>query len=148
MSDTINIAGIMDDSIVDGPGIRTAIFAQGCPRRCAGCHNPESHAFGVGTDITAADLFARVKRNPLVRGVTFSGGEPFSQAEGFLALAHLLKPAGYEIASYSGYTFEELQSGTPAQQALLAALDVLVDGEFIHSQRNLDLRFRGSENQR
>lgn len=148
MSETINIAGIMDDSIVDGPGIRTAIFAQGCPRRCAGCHNPESHAFGVGTDVSATELFTRIKGNPLVRGVTFSGGEPFSQAEGFSALANLLKPAGYEIAAYSGYTFEELQSGTREQQALLAQLDVLVDGEFIHSQRNLDLRFRGSENQR
>ena len=149
MGNSINIAGIMDDSIVDGPGIRTAIFAQGCPRRCAGCHNPESHARGTGTDMTVCELVDRVKHNPLVRGVTFSGGEPFSQAEGFLALAQLLKADGYEVASYSGYTFEELQeAGTPAQQALLAELDVLVDGEFIYSQRNLDLRFRGSENQR
>ena len=105
---TINIAGIMEDSIVDGPGLRTAIFAQGCPRRCEGCHNPESWAFGTGTDMTVQDLFWRVKKNPLVRGVTFSGGEPFSQAEPFTELAKLLKANGYEVASYTGYTFEEL----------------------------------------
>ena len=146
---TINIAGIMEDSIVDGPGLRTAIFAQGCPRRCEGCHNPESWAFGTGTDMTVQDLFWRVKKNPLVRGVTFSGGEPFSQAEPFTELAKLLKANGYEVASYTGYTFEELlENGTPAQKQLLAALDILVDGEFVLAQRNLDLRFRGSENQR
>ena len=124
----------MEDSIVDGPGLRTAIFAQGCPRRCEGCHNPESWAFGTGTDMTVQDLFWRVKKNPLVRGVTFSGGEPFSQAEPFTELAKLLK--------------ELLENGTPAQKQLLAALDILVDGEFVLAQRNLDLRFRGSENQR
>ena len=114
---TINIAGIMEDSIVDGPGLRTAIFAQGCPRRCEGCHNPESWAFGTGTDMTVQDLFWRVKKNPLVRGVTFSGGEPFSQAEPFTELAKLLKANGYEVASYTGYTFEELlENGTPADR--------------------------------
>ena len=82
-------------------------------------------------------------------GVTFSGGEPFSQAEPFTELAKLLKANGYEVASYTGYTFEELlENGTPAQKQLLAALDILVDGEFVLAQRNLDLRFRGSENQR
>ena len=133
---TINIAGIMEDSIVDGPGLRTAIFAQGCPRRCEGCHNPESWAFGTGTDMTVQDLFWRVKKNPLVRGVTFSGGEPFSQAEPFTELAKLLKANGYEVASYTGYTFEELlENGTPAQKQLLAALDILVDGEFVLAQQ-------------
>ena len=134
---TINIAGIMEDSIVDGPGLRTAIFAQGCPRRCEGCHNPESWAFGTGTDMTVQDLFWRVKKNPLVRGVTFSGGEPFSQAEPFTELAKLLKANGYEVASYTGYTFEELlENGTPAQKQLLAALDILVDGEFVLAQQS------------
>ena len=99
--------------------------------------------------MTVQDLFWRVKKNPLVRGVTFSGGEPFSQAEPFTELAKLLKANGYEVASYTGYTFEELlENGTPAQKQLLAALDILVDGEFVLAQRNLDLRFRGSENQR
>ncbi len=145
----INAAGIMEDSIVDGPGLRTAIFAQGCPRRCEGCHNPQSHAFGTGTDWTVEDLFAHIRKNPIVRGVTFSGGEPFSQAAPFARLARMLKEAGYEVAAYTGYTFEELAgSGSPAQKALLETLDILIDGEFILAQRNLDLRFRGSANQR
>lgn len=145
----INVAGIMEDSIVDGPGLRTAIFAQGCPRRCEGCHNPQSHPFGTGTDWTVDALFAHIRKNPIVRGVTFSGGEPFSQAEPFAELGRMLKAAGYEVAAYTGYTLEELLAdGTPAQKALLKTLDVLIDGEFILARRNLDLRFRGSGNQR
>lgn len=145
----INVAGIMEDSIVDGPGLRTAIFAQGCPRRCEGCHNPQSHAFGTGTDWTVDDLFAHIRKNPIVRGVTFSGGEPFSQAAPFAQLGRRLKQAGYEVAAYTGYTFEELlHDGAPEQKALLETLDILIDGEFILAQRDLDLRFRGSANQR
>lgn len=147
--DVINVAGVMEDSIVDGPGLRTAIFAQGCPRRCEGCHNPQSHAFGTGTDWTVDALFERIRKNPIVRGVTFSGGEPFSQAAPFAELGRRLKQAGYEVAAYTGYTFEELaDDGSPAQKSLLKILDVLIDGEFILAQRNLDLRFRGSANQR
>ncbi len=89
-----------------------------------------------------------VKGNPLCRGVTFSGGEPFAQAEGFAKLAGLLKEAGYEVASYSGYTFEQLLHGTPAQKALLGKLDVLIDGPFVLAERSLQLVFRGSRNQR
>ena len=143
--DTVNVAGIMDDSIVDGPGIRVAIFVQGCPRRCEGCHNPESHPFGTGTDMT---VFGRVRKTPLARGVPLSGGEPFSQAGPLAKLAKRLKAAGYEVASYTGYTFEQLLAGTDDQRELLASIDVLVDGEFVLAKRNLDLRFRGSENQR
>ena len=145
----LNLAGIMEDSIVDGPGLRTAIFAQGCPRRCEGCHNPQSHAFGTGTDWTVDALFAHIRKNPIVRGVTFSGGEPFSQAAPFAELGRMLKAAGYEVAAYTGYTLEELLAdSTPEHRALLAALDVLIDGEFILARRDLDLRFRGSGNQR
>lgn len=148
-AETINLAGILGDSIVDGPGIRVVFFAQGCPRRCEGCQNPESWPFGTGTDKTVEELFAIVRGNPLAKGATFSGGEPFSQAAPFAALAKKLKAAGYEVACYSGYTFEQLhETGTPQQKDLLASLDVLVDGEFVLARRNLDLRFRGSENQR
>ena len=144
----INVACVIDESIVDGPGIRTAIFAQGCPRRCEGCHNPHSHPFGTGTDCTVEELYSRIRRDPLVHGVTFSGGEPFCQAAPFAALAEQLKAAGYEIAAYTGYTFEELLAGTQEQRDLLSRLDVLIDGEFVLAERNLDLRFRGSANQR
>ena len=94
------------------------------------------------------DLAAVVQANPLCRGVTFSGGEPFSQAEGFARLAALLKEKGYEVASYSGYTFEALLEGTEAQKKLLSLLDILIDGPFIQSEKSLELNFRGSRNQR
>ena len=90
-------------------------------------------------------LYTMVKANPLCRGVTFSGGEPFCQAGALVPLAEKLKAAGYELASYSGYTFEQLLDGTPEQKALLRFLDILVDGPFVLAQRNLDLLFRGSE---
>ena len=93
-------------------------------------------------------IFEIVSSNPLCRGVTFSGGEPFAQAEGFSRLADLLKQGGYEVASYSGYTFEQLLVGTPAQQELLRRIDVLIDGPFLLSERSLEVAFRGSKNQR
>ena len=89
-----------------------------------------------------------VASNPLCRGVTFSGGEPFAQAAGFARLATLLKKKGYEVASYSGYTLEELFSGTPEQQLLLQSIDVLIDGPFLLEERTLEAPFRGSRNQR
>ena len=89
-----------------------------------------------------------VVSNPLCRGVTFSGGEPFAQAEGYLELAKALKEKGYEVASYSGYTFEQLVSGTKAQRALLETIDILIDGPFIQAEKSLEVPFRGSKNQR
>ena len=145
---TIRMAGIAGDSIVDGPGIRTTYFAQGCPHHCEGCHNPETWDFDAGTPMETEALAAVARANPLCRGVTFSGGEPFAQAEAFAELAELLKKDGYEVASYSGYTFEQLLHGTPEQKKLLKLLDVLVDGPFVLSRRSLDLVYRGSDNQR
>ena len=144
----LNLSGIVTDSIVDGPGIRVSFFSQGCPHHCQGCHNPETWELGVGTDMPVERLAEIVKSNPLCKGVTFSGGEPFAQAEGFAKLAELLKNAGYEVASYTGFTFEQLLQGTPAQKALLAKLDVLIDGPFILAEKSLELSFRGSANQR
>ena len=144
----LDLAGILEDSIVDGPGIRTTFFAQGCPHRCLGCHNPETWEFGCGTPIDEETALQVVRSNPLCRGVTFSGGEPFAQAGSFARLAKLLKAQGYEVASYSGYTFEELFHGTPEQQELLRHIDVLIDGPFLLGERSLELNFRGSRNQR
>ena len=93
-------------------------------------------------------MVAIVKNNPLCRGVTFSGGEPFAQAEGFRELARALKGEGYEVASYTGYTFEQLVSGTPEQKALLEEIDVLIDGPFLLAEKSLEISFRGSRNQR
>ena len=144
----LDLSGIVSDSIVDGPGIRTTIFSQGCPHHCPGCHNPETWEFGCGTKVTEGQVLAEVLQNPLCRGVTFSGGEPFAQAEGFAGLAKLLKEKGYEVASYTGYTFEELLKGTPAQKQLLETIDVLIDGPFLLAEKSLELNFRGSRNQR
>ena len=144
----LELSGIVGDSIVDGPGIRTTVFAQGCPHHCEGCHNPETWEFGCGTQVSVEAIVETVQANPLCRGVTFSGGEPFAQAEGFAQLARLLKEKGYGVASYSGYTFEQLLHGTNAQRALLESIDVLIDGPFVMSLKSLELSFRGSRNQR
>ena len=144
----LNLSGIVSDSIVDGPGIRTTVFSQGCPHHCPGCHNPETWAFGTGTDIPVEAVVQIVASNPLCRGVTFSGGEPFVQAAAFARLAKLLKEKGYEVASYSGFTFEELLKGTDAQKELLSAIDILIDGRFVQAEKSLEIAFRGSRNQR
>jgi len=144
----LDLAGIVNDSIVDGPGIRMTVFCQGCPHHCAGCHNPETWEFGCGTPMEEERIVDIVRTNPLCRGVTFSGGEPFAQAEGFGKLARLLKEKGYEVASYSGYTFEQLLKGTEAQKKLLQSIDVLIDGPFVLSEKSLEISFRGSRNQR
>ncbi|MBQ6362150.1 MAG: anaerobic ribonucleoside-triphosphate reductase activating protein [Lachnospiraceae bacterium] len=145
----LKLAGIAEDSIVDGPGIRTAFYVQGCPHHCPGCHNPETWDFSGGTEMEEETLLKIVKSNPLCRGVTFSGGEPFTQAEGLAKLAVLLKENGYEVASYTGFTFEQLyENGTEAQRRLLSLIDVLVDGPFLMAEKSLELNFRGSRNQR
>lgn len=144
----LRIAGFADDSIVDGPGIRITVFCQGCPHHCPGCHNSETWAFAGGTEYTPDEVYRRIRKNPLAKGITFSGGEPFAQAEENAVLAGMLKDAGYEIAAYTGYTFEQLLEGTAAQKAFLEKIDILIDGPFIEAQRSLDLLFRGSKNQR
>ena len=144
----LNLSGLISDSIVDGPGIRTTIFSQGCPHHCPGCHNPETWEFGRGTDMEEERLVEIVRGNPLCRGVTFSGGEPFAQAEGFAKLARLLKEKGYEVASYTGYTFEELLEGSAEQRLLLESIDILIDGPFLLAEKSLEVPFRGSKNQR
>ena len=144
----LELSGILQDSIVDGPGIRTTVFSQGCPHHCPGCHNPETWDFGCGTQMEEETILRIVRENPLCRGVTFSGGEPFAQAEGFAKLARMLKSEGYEVASYTGYLFEELLTGTPQQRALLHSIDILIDGPYLAEERSLELSFRGSRNQR
>ncbi len=144
----IYLADIISDSIVDGPGLRTTLFCQGCPHHCPGCHNPETWPFEGGTPLDTDTIMNIIRSNPLSRGVTFSGGEPFAQPEGFTELAIALKSKGYEVASYSGYTFEQLFKGTEAQQELLRHIDILIDGPYLQDERSLSLSFRGSKNQR
>ncbi len=146
----LNISDTVNDSIVDGPGLRFTIFVQGCPHHCPGCHNPQTHPFSGGTQVTPASLLEKIQANPLLDGVTFSGGEPFCQASALAALGEDIHRLGLNIMTYTGYTFEYLYAhrAEHGYGELLAVTDILVDGEFVESLRSLELRFRGSANQR
>ncbi len=145
----IRIYGTVEDSIVDGPGMRYSVFTQGCPHHCPGCHNPESHDFAGGRLTDTEELLGPIRRNPLLDGLTLSGGEPFCQPEACLELASAAKAARMNVWCYTGYTWEALQhEADPARLALLEAVDVLVDGRFVKEKRSLALQFCGSSNQR
>lgn len=147
----LRIAGIENDSIVDGPGIRLTIFVQGCPHACEGCHNPQTWDFRGGMDMSIDMLMSRVKENPLLDGVTFSGGEPFCQAKKLAVLGAQIRDMGLNIVTYTGYTYEELLDMSDEHNRfgdLLNVTDILIDGRFILAQKDLTLKFRGSSNQR
>ncbi len=148
---TMRLYGLVTDSIVDGAGFRTAIFTQGCPHRCEGCHNPESHDFNGGKEWSLDEIEAKFTGNPLLDGITLSGGEPFAQPAACAELARRAHAKGLNVWAYSGYTYEKLleMAETDADvRGLLDELDVLVDGPFLLDQRSLDLLFCGSRNQR
>jgi len=141
----IRIAGLVPESYVDGDGIRFAIFMQGCLRNCEGCHNPDTHALDGGRLIDTDEIITAVKKNPLLDGITLTGGEPFLQIDAANELARAAKNFGLSVWCYTGYTFEKL----PVDAApLLENVDVLIDGAFVESLRDLELQFRGSRNQR
>lgn len=145
----MRIASVMPDSIVDGPGLRFTVFTQGCPHGCPGCHNPDTHDSAAGREVSVADLAALLLANPLVSGLTLSGGEPFLQADACAQLACIAQARGLNVWTYTGYTYEQLfQQGDPARLALLNATDVLVDGPFLLAQQSYEALFRGSANQR
>lgn len=146
----LRIAGTVNDSIVDGKGIRFTIFTQGCPHHCKGCHNPETHDFNGGYDIDTAELLEKIKANPLLDGVTFSGGEPFMQAEILAEFAAEIKSLSLDIVTYTGYTFEELYANRDKNSwgRLLEATDHLIDGKFEIEKKDWTAKFRGSSNQR
>ncbi len=143
----LRIAGLVNDSIVDGPGFRLAVFTQGCPHNCLGCHNPETHDFNGGSDMDTAEIILTMEDNPLLDGVTLTGGDPFCQPEACLEVARAAHKLGLNVWAYSGWTYEQLLED-PKKRALLEETDVLVDGPFILAQRTLDKRFMGSKNQR
>lgn len=146
----IRIAGMVNDSIVDGPGFRLAVFTQGCPHACPGCHNPETHAFDGGRLESTDKIVETMADNPLLDGLTLTGGDPFCQPEPCARLAHEAKRLGLNVWAYSGWTYEQLLKKAeeePPIRDLLSEIDVLVDGPFLLSQRTLELRFRGSKNQ-
>ena len=174
---TISLYGTVPDSIVDGPGLRYAVFVQGCSHACPGCHNPNSQPCAGGTVRTIEDVAADIAANKLAQGVTISGGEPFEQAAACAELARRCQAIGLSVWTYSGYVYEQLaarssqsEPGAPdashAPQSaadiaamlphvdpagaagLLDATDVLVDGPFVQARHAFDLAWRGSSNQR
>ena len=148
---TLRLAGVVKESIVDGPGIRFTVFVQGCPHHCYGCHNAQTHDFSGGYDCDTDRVIEEIEKNPLLSGVTFSGGEPFCQAKALAELAKEIKSRGYNLITYSGYTFEQIcqdSEAHPERMELLKLCDYLIDGKFVMEKKDLTLHFRGSSNQR
>lgn len=145
----MQLSGIVEESIVDGPGLRYVLFTQGCPHHCKGCHNPQTHSFEGGFPFTAEAALAQIRENPLLAGVTFSGGEPFAQAEALCAVAEGVRALGKNVVAYTGYTYEQLLARTDIwTRRLLEMVDLLIDGPYVEELRDLELQFRGSSNQR
>ncbi len=144
----VKIAGITQESIVDGKGFRYVVFTQGCPHACKGCHNPESWDFNAGTEKSIDEIFEEFRENPILKGITFSGGEPFLQTKPLIELAKKVHAIKKDVTVYTGYTYDELIAMKNKEVAeLLNETDLLIDGKFIEEQKNLELLFRGSENQ-
>lgn len=149
--DELRIAGVVRESIVDGPGIRFTIFCQGCPHGCEDCHNPETHDFNGGYTCSFDKILDAIDQNPLLAGVTFSGGEPMCQPEAFYELGLEIKKRGLDLMVFTGYTYEQLLDMSAENEAigrLLSICDYLVDGRYDKDKRDLRLHFRGSSNQR
>jgi len=147
----LRTAGIINESIVDGPGIRLVVFAQGCSHNCAGCHNPHTHSCDSGELMEIDAILNAVRNNPLLDGITLSGGDPFEQAAACAVLAGEVKKLGLNVITYTGYTYEQLLDLSVQREGyeeLLKNTDLLIDGPFVLKEKNLLLKFRGSENQR
>jgi len=147
----IKLAGLVADSIVDGPGFRFTIFTQGCPHHCEGCHNPQTHDFTGGRYADCDKIIEKIRKNKLTSGVTFSGGEPFCQPEPCAYTAKKLKEFNYHLMAFTGYKFETLIEMSKKDKFImdfLCCLDILIDGKFDLSLRSLELKYKGSSNQR
>ncbi|EFI73437.1 MULTISPECIES: anaerobic ribonucleoside-triphosphate reductase activating protein [Segatella] len=143
----ISVLDIIEDTMVDGPGFRTTIYCAGCPNACSGCHNPQSWDITAGHEMSTEDIMKIIKADPYAN-VTFSGGDPMFQPEGFAELAEAIrKETNKTIWCFSGFTYEHLIKDK-RQRKLLELVDVLVDGPFVKALRDEDLVFRGSSNQR
>lgn len=148
----MRIAGVIHESIVDGPGVRFVVFAQGCIHGCPGCHNPETWDPAGGEEWSVRELFKVIRRSPAkVKGLTLSGGEPFLQARQMADLASLAHQRGLDVVTYTGYVYEDLMEMADTDTdiaSLLEETDILVDGPYVEALKDISLRFRGSANQR
>lgn len=146
----LRLFGIVRESIVDGPGLRYVIFVQGCPHHCKGCHNAESHDPNGGFTSTTTRVWESIIKNPSIKGVTFSGGEPFCQAAQLAEIGRCAHDYGLNVMTYSGYTYDKLLEMAEHDNGvhdLLSVTNYLVDGPFVLAERDLSLKFRGSRNQ-
>lgn len=136
---------LQTDSVVDGEGIRTVIWTQGCPHHCPNCHNPETHDFKGGFLKDVDEIVLELKQLESQDGITFSGGDPMMQPKECMYIAKNAKELGYNVWCYTGFLYEELN---PIQKEFLKYVDVLVDGPFIQDLKSYSVLFRGSTNQR
>lgn len=144
-------ADLQSDSIVDGPGLRTVIWTQGCGHKCKGCQNEQTWDFNGGGLVPLDMVYEAIDELSGQTGITFSGGDPMFQPEACSKIAKYCREKGYDIWVYTGFTFEELMKMSkknPAYLEFLSNIDVLVDGKFVLEERDLSLLFRGSRNQR
>lgn len=142
------VYGYEQNSFVDGPGIRLAIFFQGCLRHCEGCHNQGSWPMYGGEKLDTEMFKKMMVSDPLLNGITLSGGEPFLQPQAALDLVRFAKSRNLSVWCYSGYAFEEIREWQDNRKTLLENIDVLVDGPFKIDKMSLDIPWRGSSNQR
>lgn len=141
--------GLQTDSIVDGEGLRTVIWTQGCLHNCYGCHNPETHSFTEGKLVDVEVIKEELSNLKLQDGVTFSGGDPMCQVDACLELARHCQSIGLNVWMYTGYTLEELLAKDKKNiNELLTYIDVLIDGKFEMDKKSYDVMYRGSTNQR
>lgn len=148
---TVRLSGIVSESVVDGTGFRMTVFTQGCKHNCKGCHNPQTHDLNGGETVDLQFILDEVDKDPLLDGITLSGGEPFLQPKPLSLLCEQIHLRKMNIWCYSGYTYEELKELAKEDEdvrALLGEIDVLVDGRFVEKEKDLMLKFRGSRNQR
>ena len=144
-------AYLQPDSIVDGEGIRTVIWTQGCPHHCLGCHNPETHDMDGGALVDLEEVYEIIDSLEGQDGITFSGGDPFMQSKACSEIAKYARKKGYTIWAYTGYTFEQLMSLSKTKSEImdfLKEIDILVDGKFKIKKKSYNTLFRGSSNQR
>lgn len=151
MDSKIRLSGITRESVVDGLGFRYVMYAQGCPHRCKGCHNPSTHSFDGGELVEIDRIISEISKNPMLDGVTCSGGECFEKAEQFAEIAKSVKDLGLNVWAYTGYTLEEIMQVKDERKDwsdFIRYIDVLVDGRYEAGKKDLSLCFRGSYNQR
>lgn len=144
----MKISGIVEESIVDGPGIRFTVFFQGCTHNCYKCHNPDTHDINNGKEMSVDEIINKLKDVPYTDGVTLSGGDPLMQIEECIELCKKIKQMDLNIMVYTGYTYENLLKMSNKYQELFNYIDYLVDGPFIYSLLDLTLKYKGSSNQR